>query len=100
MPGPRPKYPVSLTEKQVADFTHLSLSYTKPYVEVQRARVLLAAHHYPEWSNTQIATEVGCDVATVREWRQRFTTSGCIKSKARSGAPREFPPVVRTQIIA
>lgn len=100
MPGPQPQYPVSLTDKQVADFTHVSLSYTKPYLEVQRARVLLSAQQHPEWTNTQIAREVGCHASTVREWRQRFTTCGSIESTVRRGAPRKFSPVVRTQIIA
>jgi transposase len=100
MPGPQPQYRVSLTAEQVADFTHVSMSYTLPYLEVQRARVLLSAHHHPEWNNIQIAREVGCHTSTVREWRRRFTTAGCIESKARRGAPREFSPLQRTQIIA
>ena len=100
MPGPQPKYPVSLTEKQVADFTQVSLSYTLPYIEVQRARALLTAHHHPEWRNAQIAREVGCHESTVREWRRRFTTTGRLQTKARRGAPRKFTAVQRTQVIA
>jgi hypothetical protein len=49
MPGPRSKYPIELTETQVTQLTHLSLSYTAPYAEVQRARLLLLAHRQPTW---------------------------------------------------
>jgi hypothetical protein len=30
MPGPRPKYPIELSATQVAELTHVSLSYTAP----------------------------------------------------------------------
>src|SRR3989442_8312812 len=49
MPGPRPKYPIELSEMQVTQLTQRSLSYTAPYAEVQRARILLLAHHHPTW---------------------------------------------------
>jgi hypothetical protein len=35
MPGPQNKYPIELNEEQVAQLTHLSLSYTAPYCQVQ-----------------------------------------------------------------
>jgi len=80
--------------------TSVSLSYTQPFIEVQRARVLLLAHHEPARSNTHIATQVGCCVATVREWRQRFVLKGCVQSQPRRGCRRKFSAVQRAQIIA
>jgi Transposase and inactivated derivatives len=80
--------------------TSLSLSYTAPFIEVQRAKVLLLAHHAPAHSNTQIAKRVGCCVSTVREWRQRFVLEGCVKSQPRRGCSRKFSSVQRAQIIA
>jgi len=100
MPGPRPQYPIALSETQVAELTHLSLSYTAPYAEVQRARILLLAHHHPTWSNTQIARTVGCARDTVQEWRCRWQRQGTLRATARSGAPRHFPALVRAQIVA
>lgn len=76
MSGPRPKYPIALSETQVATLTHLSLSYTAPYAEVQRAHILLLAHQYPTWPNAQIARLVGCARDTVKEWRQRWQQQG------------------------
>jgi DDE superfamily endonuclease/Homeodomain-like domain len=100
MPGPQPKYPIHLSEAQVAQLTHLSLSYSAPYGEVQRARILCLAHRYPEWTNTQIAHEVGCCRDTVKVWRQRWCQAPTIHSAPRPGAPRRFPAVVRAQVTA
>ncbi len=100
MPGPRPKYPIELRETQVAELTHLSLSYTAPYAEVQRARIVLLAHHYPTWATAQIARTVGCARDTVKEWRRRWHQQGTLQATVRAGAPRHFPALVRAQIVA
>jgi transposase len=100
MPGPQPKYPIELSETQVTQLTHLSLSYPAPYAEVQRARIVLLAHQHPTWSNTQIARTVGCARDTVKEWRRRWTQQETLQAHARAGAPRDFPALVRTQIVA
>src|SRR5262245_44094862 len=100
MPGPRSQYPIELRETQVAELTHLSLSYTAPYAEVQRARIVLLAHHYPTWSNAQIACTVGCARDTVKEWRRRWTQHGTLQATARAGAPRHFAALVRAQLVA
>ena len=100
MPGPQPKYPIQLSEAQVAHLTHLSLSSSAPYGEVQRARILCLAYHHPEWTNTQIAHTVGCCRDTVKVWRQRWCQEPTLHSAPRPGAPRRFPSVVRAQVIA
>ena len=100
MPGPQPKYPIELTETQVVHLTHLSLSYTAPYAEVQRARLLLLAHRHPSWRNPQTAQTVGCAVDTVREWRRRWRAQGTVQAATRCGAPRRFPALVRARIVA
>ena len=100
MPGPRPKYPIELSATQVAELTHVSLSYTAPYAEVQRARIVLLAHQAPTWSNTQIARTVGCARDTVKEWRRRWQQQGTLRAIARAGASRHFPALVRARIVA
>ena len=100
MPGPHPEYPVQLTEWQVSELTHQSLSYTAPYAQVQRARILLLAHHHPQRTNTAIAQGVGCSRDTVQVWRQRWQDQGTTNHRPRPGAPRRFSPLVRTQITA
>jgi len=100
MSGPRPKYPIALSETQVAELTHLSLSYTAPYAEVQRARIVLLAHHHPTGANTQIARTVGCARDTVKAWRRRWHQQGTVAPTPRPGAPRHFPALVRAQLVA
>ena len=100
MPGLHPKYAISLSETQVQELTHLSLSYCARFGEVQRARIVLAAHHHPQWSNPQIAREVGCCLETVKQWRKRFATTPTLAALPRRGAPRDFTPLVRAQMSA
>jgi transposase len=100
MPGPRPKYAIELTEPQVAALTHVSASYTAPCAHVQRARILLLAHQRPAWNNHQIAQAVASGVDTVRVWRQRWQQEPTLADRPRTGAPRTFPRLVRTQIVA
>lgn len=100
MPGPRPKYPVELTESQVKEFSELSRCYTAPFGEVQRARILLLAHQSPEMSNAAIAREVGCAVDTVRVWRKRWQSNQSLKDLPRPGARRTFSALQRTQVTA
>lgn len=100
MPGPQSKYPIHLSEAQVAQLTRLSLSYSAPFGEVQRARILCLAHHHPQWTNTQIARQVGCCRDTVTVWRKRGCQEPTTHSAPRSGAPRRFPPLVRAQVTA
>jgi transposase len=100
MPGPRPKYAIQLTAMQVTELTRVRMSSTAPFAHVQRARLLLLAHQHPEWTNRRIAREVGCCLDTVKVWRQRWHATATLDSQPRPGAPRTFPAVVRTQVVA
>lgn len=100
MPESPQKYPIELNEEQVAKLTHLSLSYTAPYCQVQRAKSLLLAQRQPQWTNAQIGRAVGCSRETVRVWRQQWCEAGTIDNSPRPGAPRHFSPLVRAQIVA
>src|SRR5438093_1648098 len=72
MPGPLPKYAITLTAAQAMHLQHLSTCYTTPYAEVQRARILLLAHQHPTWRNAEIARRADCCVNTVKRWRPRW----------------------------
>ena len=43
MPGPRPKYAITLTPEQEARLQQLSTCYMAPFATVQRAQILLLA---------------------------------------------------------
>ena len=100
MPGPLPKYPITLTPEQEAYLQHLSICYTDPYAEVQRARILLLAHQHPTWRNAAIARRVDCCVNTVKHWRQCWPQTQSVQDAPRTGTPRTFTPLQRAQIIA
>jgi hypothetical protein len=65
MPGPRPKYAITLTPEQEARLQQLSTCYMAPFATVQRAQILLLAHCHPEWQNATIAQQVGCQVTAI-----------------------------------
>ena len=49
MPGPRPKYAITLTAEQEARLEHLSTCYMAPFATVQRAQIVLFAHHHRQF---------------------------------------------------
>ena len=100
MPGPMPKYPITLTPEQEASLRQLSTCYTAPFAEVQRARVLLLAHQHPTWRNAEIARHVGCCVNTVKRWRQRWHVTDHLHDTRRPGRQRTFTPLERARLTA
>jgi len=92
MRGPKPKYPVELTPEEERKLRRLVNSRKAPQGLVMRARILLAAYDHPEWTNRQIAQEVGCTDRTVRKWRKRWAERRSIEDLPRPGAPRRFSP--------
>jgi hypothetical protein len=100
MPGPRPKYAITLTPAQEARVQHLSTCDLAPFATVQRARIVLLAHRYPQGQNATIARQVGCPVTTVKHWRQRWQTPEALHDAPRAGRRRTFTPLQRAQVVA
>ena len=100
MPGPLPKYAITLTAEQVALLTQLSTSYRAPYAEVLRARMILLAYQHPDWRNAEIAREVGCAAATVQQWRRRWQSTDFLHDAPRTGRRHAFTPRARAQTMA
>lgn len=67
MRGPKPSYPISLTETEVKRLQQQARAHTTGQSAAVRARILLSAHEHPEWSNQQIAQGVGATDRTVRK---------------------------------
>jgi transposase-like protein len=57
-----------------------------------RARIVLAAHDHPDWSNQQIAAHAGTADRIVRKWRRRWSDTHSLDDAPRPGAPRRFSP--------
>jgi DDE superfamily endonuclease/homeodomain-containing protein len=100
MPGPRPKYAITLTREQEARLQHLSACYMAPFATVQRAQIVLLAHRHPEWQNAIIAQQVGCHVNTVKRWRQRGPSTDSLRDAPRAGTRHTFTPLQRAQVVA
>jgi transposase len=100
MPGPRPKYAITLTPEQEVRLQHLSTCYMAPFAIVQRAQIVLGACQHPEWSNTTLAQRVGCSVTTVRRWRRRWQATDNLRDAPRAGTRRTFTSLQRTRVVA
>jgi transposase len=100
MPGPRPKYAITLTPEQEARLAHLSTCYMAPFATVQRAQIVLLAARHPEWSNATIAQRLNCHVTTVKRWRQRWQHTESLRDAPRAGTRRAFTPLQRARVVA
>jgi hypothetical protein len=92
MRGPKPSYPISLTEAETQELEHLVRAHTTPQALALRARIILRACAYPEQSNQQLASALGTTDRTVRTWRGRWIKTHQLADAPRSGAPRRFSP--------
>ena len=100
MSGPKPSYPICLTEAEVKQLQKQERAQKTGQSVAIRARILLSADEHPEWSNQQIAVAVGTTDRTVRKWRGRWVATHSIADAPRSGAPRRFGAEVRAQATA
>jgi hypothetical protein len=92
MPGPKPLYPIQLAPEQAVQLRQLVRAHTTPQTTSFRARIVLAAHEHPDWSNQQIAQQVGTTDRIVRKWRRRWSETQSLDDAPRPGAPRRFSP--------
>jgi transposase len=92
MRGPKPSYPIQLAAEQALQLRRLIRAHTTPQTLSVRARIVLAAHDHPDWSNQQIAQHVGTADRIVRKWRRRWIQTQSLCDAPRSGAPRRFSP--------
>jgi len=98
--GPKADDAIALTSKRYDELKHIARLLKAPYRQVIRAKVLVACHEHPDWTNHHIARTIGRAYRTVRRWRQRWRRGRSIEDQERAGAPRFFPSSVRAQITA
>jgi hypothetical protein len=99
MPRSSP-YPIELSDAERRVLESLARSYTSPYWQVTRARmVLLAAKGL---RNDQIAARLDCGRDVASQWRKRFFEQRLagLDDLPRRGRPPTFPPDVRAEVIA
>lgn len=92
MRGPKPDYPINLTEAERKSLEELVRAHKSGQTQVMRAQILLGANAHPEWSNQQIAQLARTSDRIVRKWRERWVSTHSLADAPRSGAPRRFSP--------
>jgi hypothetical protein len=90
--GRKKSYQVEVDEKQRHFLNQVVAARKSPRAEVQRARIVLSCADQSDWSDAQVAAEVGCSEGQVRKWRKRWCQTHSLKEAARSGRPRVFSP--------
>jgi DNA-binding transcriptional regulator YiaG len=90
--GPKAAYEIRLAEDDALQLRRLARAHTTPQVQALRARIVLAAHDHPAWTNQQLAHTLGTSDRLVRKWRRRWHETHSLADAPRSGAPRRFSP--------
>jgi len=67
MSGPKPIYPISLTEAEVKSLREVARAHKTGQSMAVRAWILLYANEHPEWSNQQIAQALATTDRNVRK---------------------------------
>ena len=91
---------ITLTSDQRAELEHRARSYTAPFCEVQRAKLVLMAAEGA--TNAEIAVRLGTSPQVVHRSRKRFCEQGVrgVADKERSGRPRLYGAQVTTEVKA
>ena len=92
MRGPKPSYPIELSDREERSLRHLARAHTTGQALAMRVHIVLTAFEHPDWNNQRIAKTLGTSDRMVRKWRGRWVTSHQLADAPRSGAPRHFSP--------
>jgi len=95
MPRKSP-YVIELTDQERHDLQIVANSYTLPYIQVVRARIVLYAAEGLD--NQAIADRLDTTRQIVSKWRKRFYKERIegLKERQRSGRPPVFSPLYRS----
>lgn len=88
----RSPYRIELNDEERAALESLASSYTLPYWQVIRAKMVLMAA--AGMRNDEIAARLGCGRDVVSQWRKRFFEQRLVglEDRPRRGRPSAFPP--------
>ena len=88
----RSPYRIVLSDEERAVLVSVARSYTLPYWQVVRARMVLMAAD--GMRNDEIAAQLQCGRDVVSQWRKRFFEQRLagLEDRPRRGRPPVFPP--------
>jgi hypothetical protein len=86
------KVEIELNGEEQEELRRLARSETRPFREVQRARMVL--YSAESMTDSQIAERLDCTPECVGKWRRRFGAERLegLTDLKRAGRPRRFPP--------
>jgi hypothetical protein len=87
----RSRYRIVLSVEERVELEHRAACYSRPYREVQRAKLVLYAAE--GLTNAEIAARLGMAPEVVGRWRRRFYEQRLegLSDRKRPGRPRRFP---------
>lgn len=91
----RSPFAITLSGQERRILEEIARSYTSPYIEVVRAKIVLYAAE--GLSNKQIGERLDTPRQIVSKWRKRFFERGLagLEERARRGRPGKFSPLGR-----
>lgn len=100
MIGRQKTYRVQLTEDEKKLLQQQVVARKTEQSKAKRAKIILKADENPDWTDAQIAGNIGCSPALVRKWRKRWCQTRSLSEAPRSGRPCLFQAIVRAQVTA
>ncbi|MBP5975522.1 helix-turn-helix domain-containing protein [Brasilonema sp. CT11] len=100
MIGRQKTYRVRLTEDEKKLLHQQAIARKTGQSKVKRAKIILTSAEHPDWTDAQIAGNIGCSPALVRKWRKRWCQTRSLEEAPRPGRPRMFQAIVRAQVTA
>jgi transposase len=99
--GCSPQSHSTFTTEQLAEARQIARAHHAPYVQVQRAKMMLHLAEHPLVSNRELAELLGVHRNMVSKWRSRWAKGDIrLEDEPRSGCPPTFTPTQIAEIKA
>lgn len=98
MIGRQKTYRVELTEDEKKLLRQQALALKTGQSKVRLAKLILKVNENPDWTNAQIAGEIGFSSGIVRKWRKRWCQTLSLEEAPPSGRPFLFRAIVKAQV--
>ncbi|MHC5863395.1 helix-turn-helix domain-containing protein, partial [Nostoc sp.] len=100
MIGRQKTYRVQLTEEEKKLLQQQALARKTGQSKARRAKIIIKVEENPDWTDAQIAGEIGCSSGLVRKWRKRWCQTRSLEEAPRPGRPCLFQAIVKAQATA
>ncbi|WP_038296369.1 helix-turn-helix domain-containing protein, partial [[Scytonema hofmanni] UTEX B 1581] len=100
MIGRQKTYRVQLTEEEKKLLQQQALARKTGQSKARRAKIIIKVQENPDWTDAEIAGDIGCSSGLVRKWRKRWCQTRSLEEAPRSGRPCLFQAIVKAQVTA